>query len=48
MAVVLKNQTISSRDEDVQRLEFSFIAGENVKWHSSFAKQLDSFFKSLS
>ena len=32
MAIILKNQTIPRIGQDVQKLELSFIAGENVRW----------------
>lgn len=31
MAIILKNQTIPRIGQDVQKLELSFIAGENIR-----------------
>ena len=31
---------------DVEKLEFSYTSGENVKWHNYFGNHFDSFLKS--
>lgn len=31
---------------DVEKLEFSYTSGENVRWHNHYGKHFDSFLKS--
>ena len=31
---------------DVEKLEFSYTSGENVRWHNHYGKQFESFLKS--
>jgi hypothetical protein len=39
--------TTPSACEDVEGQKFSFIAGENAKWHSYFRRQFDTKLKIL-
>lgn len=42
MAIIKK--ITSNVGEDVEKLEFSYMVGANVKWHRYFGKQFCSFF----
>ena len=42
MAIIKKNQIITSVDRGVVKSEPSYTASRNVKWHSHFGKQLGS------
>jgi hypothetical protein len=44
MAIIKK--TITDVIKDVKKLEFSHIAGGNVKWYSYFGKQFESSLRS--
>ena len=39
----IKRLAVSILDEDVEQLEPSFTAEENVKWYNLFGKQFNSF-----
>lgn len=43
---ILRKTDIASVDEAVEKLETSYIAGENIKWYINFRQQLDSVLKS--
>lgn len=38
-----KKWTITKADKDIEKEEFSFIAGTNAKWHSYSGKQFGHF-----
>lgn len=47
MAKIKKKNRLESFGADVEKLQPSYIAGNNVKWCSHFRKQLDSFLRML-